>query len=62
MLDELETLIRKCHIGKFPFLETKCCDIIAKDVFAVQDRKSFSVYLSPSFECLGVEGPAFANG
>jgi hypothetical protein len=62
MLDEMETLIRKCHIGKFPFLEIKCFDIIAKEFFAVQDRKSFSVYLSANLENSRVQKVSVTNG
>lgn len=50
----METLIRKCHIGKFPVLETKGFDIVAKEFLAVQDRESFSVYLSANLEYSGV--------
>lgn len=62
VLDGMETLIRKCHIGKFPFLETKCFDIVAKEFFAVQDRKSFSVYLSANLEYSGFQKVSFTNG
>jgi len=54
--------VRKCHIGKFPFLEIKCFDIIAKEFFAVQDRKSFSVYLSANLENSRVQKVSVTNG
>ncbi len=49
MLDEMETLIRRCHIGKFPFLETKGFDIVAKVFFAVQDRNELQCILVGKF-------------